>query len=59
MKYNGLCLEINYDKFRTEILSGDSKHLDIRLCYELSLACVGVKRQSQVASYTICLLKSI
>lgn len=40
--------EINYDKFRTEMLNGVTKHLDIRLCYELSLACVGVKRQSQM-----------
>ncbi|KAG5280381.1 hypothetical protein AALO_G00088450 [Alosa alosa] len=44
--------EIHHEKFRTEMLTGNSQHLEIRLCYELSLACVGVKRLSQADKRT-------
>ena len=30
------------------MLKGHSNNLEIRLCYDTSMACVGVKRQSQV-----------
>ncbi|KAM9346725.1 uncharacterized protein ABDE67_013366 [Symphorus nematophorus] len=39
-------LESHYDHFHIALLNKEPKHLDIILCYELSTACVGVKRQS-------------
>ncbi|KAM3598598.1 uncharacterized protein V6R79_020149 [Siganus canaliculatus] len=39
-------LESHYDQFHAVLINREPKHLDIVLCYELSIACVGVKRQS-------------
>lgn len=39
-------LDSNRDKFRTYLLKEVPKNLDIMLCYEVSHACIGVKRQA-------------
>lgn len=34
------------DQFRTALMKNEATHLNIRLCYEASHACVGVKRKT-------------
>lgn len=38
--------ETHYDQFHAVLVNKDPKALEIALCYELSTACVGVKRSS-------------
>ncbi|TNN85501.1 hypothetical protein EYF80_004134 [Liparis tanakae] len=45
-------LESHYNQFHEALVNKEPKHLDIVLCYEQSMACVGVKRQSFGSSKT-------
>ncbi|KAM6913903.1 uncharacterized protein PEZ65_014408 [Lycodopsis pacificus] len=45
-------LESHYDQFHEALVNEGPKHLDIVLCYEQSMACVGLKRQSFESSKT-------